>query len=620
MRASLTHQSSSLIKDILSIALWLGLLTGLVEGLSLWLLQRLGWLSGPVVTLLGASPEIIWISAVFDLLLFGLVGLILGLLTRAFPRLPFLRLAAFLFFLLACFDWMAVLLGGRMKVYAMFVLALGLAFEAARRFSKHQAGLLRFWRRSLPVLGGTTLIALVAIQGGAWLKEARAIAALPAAAPASPNILVILVDALRADHLSNYGYERPTSPNIDRIAHQGTLFENAFSTSSWTKPSHASLLTGRYTYEHETEGWGSLDDRYPTISEVLQARGYRTGAFSANVWVFSRRYGFGRGFVHFEDHYRTINSDVVNTLYGRIIEYYVFHRVLGIDHKIDRRSAQDINQALLRWIERDPDRPFFAFINYYDVHDPYMPPQPYRSMFSELEKPGGLINTDWDMDHIYMPLTPEQLQGEIDAYDGAIACVDEHIGQLFSELHRRGMTENTLIVITSDHGDMFGEHGLFEHTNSLYREVIHVPLIFWWPGHLPTATRISQPVTNAALPATLMVLTGEDEQTMFPNSSLTRSWENHDGDLNWSYPIAELAQQGWVPVQNPSAHGAMRSVMSPRWHYITHEKFGEELYDWQVDPKELTNLAESSEFRSVADRFRTYLETYLANITTPAPR
>jgi arylsulfatase A-like enzyme len=270
----------------------------------------------------------------------------------------------------------------------------------------------------------------------------------------------------------------------------------------------------------------------------------------------------------------------------------------------------------LGWIDKDPSRPFFAFLNYYETHDPYVPPQPYRSMFSQLEEPGGLISTDWDMNHIYISLTPEQLQGEIDAYDGAIAYVDEHIGRLLGDLQNRDLAENTLVVITSDHGDMFGEHGLFEHTNSLYREVIHVPLMIWWPEHVPAGERVSQPVTNAALPATLLDLIGAGEQASFPGPSLAQLWTEPNGHPDWPYPIAELGQQDWVPVQNPSAHGAMQSAISPQWHYITHEKFGEELYDWLIDPEESTDLAESPEFQSVATGFRTYLETLVAGIVT----
>jgi arylsulfatase A-like enzyme len=472
---------------------------------------------------------------------------------------------------------------------------------------------MRSCRRSAPWLAALALLASVGIQGGFWLQEHLAVARLPDVTPGAPNILVIVVDTLRADHLSSYGYSRPTSPNLDSIAEQGVLFEHAFATSSWTKPSHASLVTGRYTYQHGADATEQLDDRYPTIAEVLQLHGYRTGAFSANYWVFNRREGFGRGFVHFEDFYRSISNMATNTLYGRVIEEYVLHRGFGLRFRIDRRRASDINRSLLHWIDRDSATPFFAFLNYYDPHAPYVPPQPYRGMFSQLEEPGGLINTDWDMQHIYVPMTPEQLRGEIDAYDGTVAYVDNHIGELMVELQERGLAENTLVVVTSDHGELFGEHGLFEHTNSLYREVIQVPLIFWWPGHVPAGERVAEPVSNVALPATLLDLIAGDGPTSFPGPSLAQLWQDGSDHLDWPYPIAEVAQIPWVPVQHLTAHGAMRSDLSAQWHYIEHDKLPAEFYHWKADPRELHNVAQSPEVQADLERLRVYLRNLMAS-------
>ena len=146
---------------------------------------------------------------------------------------------------------------------------------------------------------------------------------LPAAAGDAPNVLVIVVDTLRADHLSSYGYARPTTPNIDRIATEGVLFENAVATSSWTFPSHASLLTGRYQYEHGMDkirempavgGNAFSANGLPTLGEVLMQKGYRTGAFSANRTYFTHDLGFGRGFIHFEDYFHSPSDMFVRTL------------------------------------------------------------------------------------------------------------------------------------------------------------------------------------------------------------------------------------------------------------------------------------------------------------------
>jgi arylsulfatase A-like enzyme len=209
------------------------------------------------------------------------------------------------------------------------------------------------------------------------------------ASPYTPNILFIVIDTLRSDHLSSYGYERSTSSTIDRLAEQGVLFENTFSTSSYTTPSHASLLTGRYPHEHGAQ-WIThrpiLDDRYQTLPAALKARGYRTAAFSANRFWFTREQGLGRGFIHFEDNFHSLGDMAVRTFYGRKFEEFILRRL--VDDYPWRQQAKDINNSVVRWLERNPERSFFAFLNYFDVHDPYLPPQSYRSEFLLWKIPG----------------------------------------------------------------------------------------------------------------------------------------------------------------------------------------------------------------------------------------
>jgi glucan phosphoethanolaminetransferase (alkaline phosphatase superfamily) len=193
--------------------------------------------------------------------------------------------------------------------YALLTLAVGIAVQFTRWFRKHEAATLFFWRRSLPWIAAVALFALIGIQSGLWLWERMATKNLPRVALGLPNVLVIVVDTLRADHLSSYGYKRLTSPNIDRLAREGILFETALATSSFTLPSHASLLTGLYTYEHEAEWMNPkalFSCQCPTLAEALRSLGYRTGAFSANLFWFTHEYGFGRGFIRFDDFFQTI--------------------------------------------------------------------------------------------------------------------------------------------------------------------------------------------------------------------------------------------------------------------------------------------------------------------------
>ncbi len=595
---------------ILLLAVWFGLMAGLIEGVGLFVFQELGW-TGWKMSRVPVRIQIIWISALFDLALFFLLGILLGTAQRLFPRLRWLHLSVLVFAFVAFFDWLA--LTGRLRHSGVFFLALGLAVTFTRWFKKHEAAAVGFWRRSLPGVAALALLALVGVQGGLWVKERMALAQLPAARPGSPNILVIVVDTLRADHLSAYGYGRPTSPNIDRVAQQGVLFENAFSTSSWTLPSHASLLTGRYPHEHgaEVDYFNSL---YPTVAEALRDRGYRTAAFSANQTWFTVPRGFGPGFLHFEDFFHSVADMVARTLYGRKTEQFVLVP-LGYEDYPGRKRAEEVTRETLRWIERDTGRPFFAFLNYFDLHDPYLPPQPYRSRFSRTKNPGGIINTLHS--RYYPKLTPEQLQDEMDAYDGAIAYVDAHIGRLLSGLEQRGLAANTLVVITSDHGESFGEHGLLTHVNSLYREVIHVPLVFYWPGHLPTSLRLSLSIGNVSLPATLMELLGSGDQTTFPGPSLAQLWTSRDRHPAWPYLLAELSQFRYEEVKkNPAYYGTMKSLLNPQWHYIQHERFGPALYNWRQDPAEMQDLAHTPGGQPIADEFASRLQRLLAHTSS----
>lgn len=592
-------------------AVWLGLITGLVEGTALYLLQQWDVLQGQI-TFLGASYPVIWIAAFYDALLFLLVGLGFVTVHRFFPRrivelIAFSALGALTFF-----AWFQLYASGRLKIYAVAVLALGLGYQFARTVTSRQERFEKIVRKTFPALLLFTVALFGVIQGGMWVQEQWALARLPKADGNAPNILVIVIDTLRADHLSSYGYYRDTDPNISRIAQEGVLFENAFAASNWTVPSHASLLTGRWLHEHlaDTNEAGTrtvpLDDTYPTIGEALMQKGYRTAAFSANFETFKSRNGFGRGFIRFEDYYQSLANLSVSSIYGRTLEYYVLHKIFGMEHKYDRRWAPDINDHVLRWIKRDSQHPYFVLINYFDVHSPYVPPEPFRSKYASIENPGGLINTDWSMFEIYVPMTEEQFQGEIDAYDGSIAYVDFHIQNLLENLKASGNLENTLVVITSDHGESFGEHGLLEHHNGLYPEVIRVPLIFWWHGHLPAGVRIEQFVSNAALPATILDLLG-DATGQFPGPSLRVLWEDPEAEVEWPYPIAEVTKAIWLPPQHLPVNGKMESVISPEFQIIQHEVNGTELYDLKNDPNLLHNLYGNPAYVEIAEALRSLL-------------
>lgn len=589
-----------------------GIGSGLVEAAGLLLFQRVNWARwGPMIHV---AKEIFWISplvdALFFLLIVFLIALICGIVIRFSPRLPPARVIVFLLSFLSVYDWLT--LTGRLYHRACLLLALGVGAAVTRWCAKRENLVLRFWKTATPWMVAAWVLVFAGIQGGEWLHERSAVAQLPPAASGAPNVLVIVVDTLRADHVSSYGYARPTTPILDGLAQQGVLFENAISTTSWSLPSHVSLLTGRYQFEHGVGnvqpepwlGWGGKGfGGFPTLGEALEQKGYRTGAFSANRTYFTASLGFGRGFQHFEDYFHSPADMFVRTVFGREFARIYLNRsdksavkralrFLGMNSVLDkdsegsgdtggaqgvRKRADVVNQEVLRWIDRDGARPFLAFLNYFDVHYPYGGPPTYP-------KPA------WDHG------------GRIDEYDASVKYSDDAIGRLLQELGRRGLTHKTLVIITSDHGESLGQHGLIYHGQALYRELIDVPLVIWYPGHVPERVRVPTPISNAAIPATILDIIDASAPDTFPSSSLSPLWRT-GGGIKWSDPLSELAQNDIIDKEDKIAGktvpiastGSMKSIVTQQWHLITHETRGNQIYDWMRDPGEASDLLSTPE-------------------------
>ena len=574
---------------LISIAIWFGIATGLLEGCGMLVFQNLNverWA-------LHISYPILWISVIVDVIFFCVLALLVGAVAYFFAKISAIRATSVLLISLATYDLLT--LTGRLHSRSRILLAVGVAFAFRRWFLRKEPKALHFWKRTLPWAIAAWVLAFAGIQGGGWFRESRALAKLPEPAPNSPNILVIVVDTLRADHLSSYGYARRTSPNIDRLASEGVVFEHAISASSWTYPSHVSLVTGRPQFEH---GRGKLAlaplfapnknifAGYPTIGEVLQQHGYRTGAFSANRSFFVHNLGFSPGFIHFDDYFNSVPDMFARTLvgkellrlYGKWLNKHLTAEWLpyGTNNGF-RKRADEVNKEVLNWIDKTgPAHPFFAFLNYYDVHDPYGHPRSPAT-------------------------TPSGTTADIELYDEGIKYTDEHIGQLLQALTQRSLDKNTLVILTSDHGESLGEHDFETHGRVLYWQVIHVPLVFWYPGHIPEGTRIARPVTNMAIAATIMDLLGVDKEK-FPGPALSSAWRQTGNDVHWPDPVSELAQDREVFKDDPSLDkrlmtaqtAPMKSLISDRWHLIIHKSLGRQLYDWQNDPIESNNLINTS--------------------------
>lgn len=596
-------------QSILLVGIWFAVIGGLSEGLGLLSFQWVNWQSWG--KFLHVSADIVWISPTLDLLFFLLIGFALA---PILPRLRWLQVvptAFIVFSTLTFYDWFV--LSQRLSRRSSFILALGLASALNRLFSKHQEQILEFLGHNLKWLGLALVAAVVGIHGTQLIREHLFLSRLPAASAGSPNVLVIVVDALRADHLSSYGYSRRTSPHLDRLAQQGALFENAFSASSWTLPSHTSLLTGRYPHEHratEMKPGRPYDHRFPIIAETFGEHGYRTGAFSANTMFFTRDMGLNYGFAHFEDYFSSPSDVFVRTVWGKEVARLLlgnrygrallawlgvpYYREVDADGDYDmssedlglviKRRAPNVNESLLAWLDRDHSRPWFAFLNYMDVHPPYRQP-------SDSEQ------------------VPHAKRRELWAklYDDDIVFFDQYFGELLDALARRNLIQNTMVVFTSDHGELFGEHGLYRHQNALYRQVIHVPLIFWKPGTVP-AVKVEAPVTNVDIPATLVDILGWGREDHFPGSSLRELWRNPAASSSRRPVLSELAQFRYRPANYPCHSGPMKSLIVGKWQYILHERLGPELYDWSRDADENNNLLLDPKYQGLAAKFAVMLQ------------
>ena len=298
------------------------------------------------------------------------------------------------------------------------------------------------------------------------------------------NLIIISIDTLRADHLSLYGYFRKTSPNLDRFAQNCLVFTRVISASSFTSPSVASLFTSLYPSEHQTLGKDQLifPSENLTLAEILEQNGYLTAGFSASPFI-SPEYGFAQGFEHFQF--------------------------------IPEPRANLVNEKFLSWLSSHyQEQPFFLYIMYFDPHQPYDPPAPFDRKFQKdpqgnlLWKDKMLRNKPVRIMKLSPKISPQELEFVKSQYDGEIAFVDHHLGILLDQLKQKGLLKNSIIIITSDHGEEFLEHNGFGHSRTLYQEVLKVPLIIYLPEPEFEPKPINQLVRTIDILPTILDLLG----------------------------------------------------------------------------------------------------------------
>ena len=418
------------------------------------------------------------------------------------------------------------------------------------------------------------LLSLLLVGGGCRNREAEK--------AARPNVLLITLDTTRADRLGCYGYARPTSPNLDRLAAESMLHTRALATSSWTLPSHASLFTGKLTLSHgaqyDPEGplnlgavisgpseWRQyrarpLLEAERTLAEILRDAGYTTAAVVAGPWL-KRPFGLAQGFDYYDD-------DQIEAS--------------------DGRRAGSVTAAALRFFERRKlDAPFFLFLNYYDPHGPYDAPEPFGHAF--LDK--AMVLSDG------IP-KGEELQAR---YDAEILYMDDAIGQLLSRLRETGLFESTLMVVTSDHGELLGEHGRLGHGETLTEQELRIPLLVKRPGRESLRGKSPAPAQLTDVLPTVLSELGLPLPAGIQGGALPKP----------GHPVvAEVYPLPWM-----SRRGQWRALYDGPLKFLWNSAGEHQLFDLAADPGESRNLA-SRELDRLR-RMSALLERYMDSLPRP---
>lgn len=490
----------------------------------------------------------------------------------------------------------------------LLVASVSTAVRALRRLgAPRRAGLRR--------IRAGAVVALIALLAGAAF-QLRSRSASPPDAPASasvaargPNVVLIVVDTLRRDHVSAYGYPRRTTEHIDRIAAEGVLYERAYTTAPWTLPAHASLFTGLHSTTHETH-YGSLrlSEQRRTIAELLRDHGYRTAAFSANPWVGPTT-GLAQGFQRFVTSGRHFVTDAF------------FLRLLSHGLRADRED-HDVTDPLIDWIgaAHEAGRPFFAFANFMEAHEPYGEvPEPFFSAYLERALP-RTVGRRWMRDtpaflcescppperelapgiscaEGRLRLDASRLRDSVALYDAGVRFADHQVGRVYRALAEAGVLDDTLLIVTSDHGELLGEHDRMGHGVFLYAPLLDVPLVIRYPQRFPAGLRVATPVSLVDVLPTIAELLGlasdasADARSLVPPGVLEAGPRRILAE-DFPYAAATVATLERTLRCELTRVGQRRAaLLEGAWKYIWASREAPELYDLASDPDEENDLA-----------------------------
>jgi arylsulfatase A-like enzyme len=403
----------------------------------------------------------------------------------------------------------------------------------------------------------------------------------------APNVLVLILDTVRADALSVYGAPYETTPRLDSLARTATLFRWAMAPSPWTLPSHSSFFTGYRPSELSARWSRRLDSAKPTLAEVMSDAGWRTGGFAGNQAYAAWGSGLSRGFDRYwstpislsqlKNSVTLVQVPLVRRLWAVVTGRATggTGRGLGLElpfvPKRDLADAKDILREFKEWRAEDGARPFFAFVNLIEAHQEGMVPEHWTRRFNN-----GKTSRD--------------------RYNGKVAWEDSVVGALLDTLQAEGTLDRTLVIVSSDHGEMFN-HNLNSHGNSVYLGVLHVPLIVRFPGTKNVTRSIDAPVSLQDLPATVLDVVG------LPGTMPGRSWRKWFSDSAESIVVGAV-EHAPPPVESPALHGPLRFIIDHRWHCILNADGRMQVYAYRDDPDEENDLASTDIGRKASERCR----------------
>jgi arylsulfatase A-like enzyme len=377
-----------------------------------------------------------------------------------------------------------------------------------------------------------------------------------------PNIVLITLESLRTDHLEVLGGTRPTAPNLYALGREAVVYEDAHSVTSWTLASHASIFTGLYPTAHRATGPTSrLDDSYTTLAEILSDNGYQSAGVASGPYLRAA-HNLHQGFELYDDSpaepvHADAHADVTNPQMESLLEKF-------------------LNQ------QRDPTRPFFLFAYYWDPHYDYLPPPPYDEMFVDDECETIEVTQYEATNQVHAGIRPGQLRFVISQYDGEIRWTDASVGRFFRLLKEKGLWEDTAVIVTSDHGQEFFEHGHKGHKHNLYAETVRVPLIVKYPGGRPRG-RDARLVSLIDLFPTILDLAGATSPVPHQGQTLIGPPRDPEGAIY--YELLSI----WF-FSRPDESGMTKRVEDFKLISVPRKR-RVELYDVRRDPEEKINVA-----------------------------